>query len=106
MFALGRASDCEFAESLGLTLLGRLDPRESLSAREREVYDLLCVGLSNREIATRLFITESTVKVHAHHVYDKLGIRSRTALALNAAQERTRHAAPAAGSENSTSGAD
>ncbi len=36
--------------------------------------------LTNREIAKILFIEESTVKVHVHHIYDKLGVRSRIAL--------------------------
>jgi DNA-binding NarL/FixJ family response regulator len=103
VFALGRAGDREFAESLGLSMAGRLDPRVSLSTREREVYDLVCAGLSNREIAVKLFITESTVKVHVHHVFDKLGIRSRTALALNAVQERRRQANPTADADNSGS---
>jgi DNA-binding NarL/FixJ family response regulator len=70
-----------------------VDPVISLSPREREVYDLLCEGLSNAEIGRQLFITPGTVKVHVHHVFDKLGIRSRTALALNSARER--YAAPA-----------
>ena len=64
------------------------DPVSTLSLREKEVFDLLCEGLSNREIAKRLFISLETVKVHARHVYDKLGIRSRTALALHAASQR------------------
>jgi DNA-binding NarL/FixJ family response regulator len=70
-----------------------VDPVISLTSREREVYDLLCEGLSNAEIGRQLFITPGTVKVHVHHVFDKLGIRSRTALALNSARER--YAAPA-----------
>ena len=73
---------------MGLEVVGTLDPRSSLSVREREVYDLVWVGLSNREIAGKLFISEGTVKLHLHHVFDKLGIRSRTALAMNAAHER------------------
>lgn len=40
------------------------------------------------QIAELLFISESTVKVHVHHIYDKLGVRSRTALAVQAMLER------------------
>ena len=69
-------------------------PLETLSRREREVYELVCEGLSNGDIAKRLFITEGTVKVHVHHVFDKVGIRSRTALALNAVRDRLLQAAP------------
>lgn len=93
VFALSRAGDRELAVAMGLEVVGRLDPRSKLSLREREVYELVCAGLSNREIATRLFISEATVKVHLHHVYDKTGIRSRTALAMNAMHERVRSAA-------------
>lgn len=82
-----RAGDEGLASSFGPTG-ARLDPHEDLSKREREVYELACVGLSNGEIAKRLFIAETTVKVHMHHIFDKLGIRSRTALALNAARKR------------------
>jgi DNA-binding NarL/FixJ family response regulator len=85
-YIVGRASDHDLAASVGVDLADALDPVSTLSAREREVYDLLCGGLSNRDIAARLFISVETVKVHARHVYDKLGIRSRTALALNAAR--------------------
>ncbi len=87
--ALRRGGDEQLASDAGASLAQTLDPRSSLSAREREVYDLLCSGLSNRAIAKHLFITEGTVKVHVHHVFDKLGVRSRTALALNAAEHRS-----------------
>jgi DNA-binding CsgD family transcriptional regulator/tetratricopeptide (TPR) repeat protein len=100
VFAVGRAGDGTIAEENGLAGAARLDPRESLSPREREVYLLVCVGLSNRDIASRLFISEATVKAHVHHVFDKLGIRSRTALALNAAHDRLRQAAPNAASDS------
>jgi DNA-binding NarL/FixJ family response regulator len=53
---------------------GRL---EALTHREREVLELMCEGLSNAQLATRLFITESTVKVHVHNILTKLGVRTR-----------------------------
>jgi ATP/maltotriose-dependent transcriptional regulator MalT len=56
--------------------------RSALSRREEEVHGLLAQGLSNKEIAKALFISESTVKVHLHHVYEKLGVRSRAAAAV------------------------
>jgi LuxR family maltose regulon positive regulatory protein len=51
---------------------------EPLSEREREVLGLIAEGLSNREIAQRLFIAASTVKVHTYNIYGKLGVHSRT----------------------------
>jgi DNA-binding NarL/FixJ family response regulator len=82
------AADEDIARAVGRQVFTGGDPRERLSQREREVYELLTEGLTNREIAKLLFIEESTVKVHAHHIYDKLGMRSRTALAVQALLER------------------
>jgi ATP/maltotriose-dependent transcriptional regulator MalT len=66
-------------------------PRHShelgLSRREEEVYGLLALGLSNREIAQALFISEVTAKVHVRHIFEKLGVRSRTEAALKAAAD-------------------
>jgi DNA-binding NarL/FixJ family response regulator len=45
----------------------------ALTPREREVVDLMSKGLTNRQIAERLAISRSTVKVHVRHVLDKLG---------------------------------
>ena len=60
---------------------------DALSARERAVASLVQRGLRNKEVASELGLTEGTVKVHLHKVFDKLGIRGRTELIL-LAQER------------------
>ena len=60
-----------------------------LSAREREVMLLVAEGLSNEEIARRLEISDGTVKVHLHCIYEKLGIRNRTLLAVLAAKSES-----------------
>jgi LuxR family maltose regulon positive regulatory protein len=51
---------------------------EPLSERQHEVLLLIAEGLSNREIAQRLFLSLSTVKVHTYNLYGKLGVHSRT----------------------------
>lgn len=51
-----------------------------LSARETQVVKLCIHGLSNQEIADKLFLSEGTVKTHVHHVYQKLGLASRAEL--------------------------
>ncbi|MEM9462783.1 MAG: LuxR C-terminal-related transcriptional regulator [Myxococcota bacterium] len=53
-------------------------PADPLSERERQVLGCVAEGLSNAEIARRLFIAPSTVKTHLEHVYGKLGVRRRT----------------------------
>ncbi|WP_449407386.1 helix-turn-helix transcriptional regulator [Microbacterium maritypicum] len=55
---------------------------EALTARERQVLDLLAEGLSNRQIGERLFISVKTVSVHVSAVLRKLGVSSRTEAAL------------------------
>ena len=51
---------------------------EPLSERELEVLALLAEGLTNREIASRLFLALNTVKAHAGNIYGKLNVHSRT----------------------------
>lgn len=53
-------------------------PRISLTPRELEVLTLVSEGNSNREIGQALMLSEATVKSHLVHIYDKLGVRSRT----------------------------
>lgn len=58
--------------------------RAELSPREREILGLLAEGLSNREIARRVFLSEATVKTHLAHVYAKLDVDGRTAAVARA----------------------
>ena len=60
----------------------RVDVLEGLSAREREVAEAVAEGLSNKEIALRLDLTERTVKAHLAAVFDKLGVRDRLQLVV------------------------
>ena len=53
-----------------------------LTARHRQVATLVSRGLSNRQIAEKLGVTEGTVKLHVHAIYKKLNIHSRTKLAI------------------------
>jgi two-component system nitrate/nitrite response regulator NarL len=57
----------------------------SLTPRERELIDLVRQGLRNRDIAAQLGVTEGTVKVYLHAIFDKLGVDNRTELAMRAA---------------------
>lgn len=59
--------------------------RRALSDRERTLIRLVREGLKNREIAERLNTTEGTVKAYLHAVFDKVGVESRTELAMRAA---------------------
>jgi DNA-binding CsgD family transcriptional regulator len=49
-----------------------------ITPRELEILQLIAQGLSNKEIAERLFVSENTVKTHSSRVFDKLGARRRT----------------------------
>jgi len=59
---------------------------EALSPRERQLVGLVAQGLRNREIAEQLGVTEGTVKVYLHSIFEKLGVASRTELAMRAGQ--------------------
>ena len=75
--------DSRLAEKAGLSQTGpSMRPATLLTDREEEVLELLRQGMSNREIAAALWIAQSTAKVHVRHIFEKLGVRSRTEAAL------------------------
>jgi DNA-binding CsgD family transcriptional regulator len=88
---VARAADEKLARNLGLAPWesSRLPPASALTARESEVHELLAQGLTNREIARQLFISEATVKVHVGRILEKLGVRSRTEAAIRAIEPPT-----------------
>jgi len=49
-----------------------------ITRRELDILELIACGLSNREIAEKLFVSENTVKTHSSRVFDKLGAKRRT----------------------------
>ena len=66
-------------------LMDRLrTPATSLSAREAQVLTLVAEGLSNEEIAGRLFVSQATIKSHLVHIFAKLDVDSRTAAVATA----------------------
>ncbi|HEU5460476.1 MAG TPA: response regulator transcription factor [Pyrinomonadaceae bacterium] len=50
----------------------------AITKRELEILELMAQGLSNREIAEKLFVSENTVKTHSSHLFDKLSAKRRT----------------------------
>jgi DNA-binding NarL/FixJ family response regulator len=67
----GEAADPFVADEARVSQLG-------ITARELEILGLIAIGLSNREIAGRLFVSENTVKTHSSRLFDKLGAKRRT----------------------------
>lgn len=59
---------------------------DQLTGREQQIYTLLARGLSNRQIAAELQISEKTASVHVSNLMRKLGLRNRTQVALSALQ--------------------
>jgi DNA-binding NarL/FixJ family response regulator len=76
------------APSVATRLMSQLraPAHEALSERELEVLQLISQGLTNREAAARLFISEATVKTHLLHVYAKLEVSDRAAAVATAFQ--------------------
>jgi DNA-binding NarL/FixJ family response regulator len=77
--------------------LGRRHLSELLTRREIEIARLIAEALPNKLIARKLNITEGTVKVHLHRIYDKLGVRGRMGLLLRLRQELLGDQEPATG---------
>jgi len=66
---------------------GRNEVVQSLTSREIEIVKQVAAGLRNIEIAKKLFISEGTVKMHLHNIYQKLGVDSRTQLSRYAREK-------------------
>jgi DNA-binding NarL/FixJ family response regulator len=67
----------------GALLPGREPPAaDLLSEREKQVLRLAAAGLANKQIAGRLGVSESTVKVHIGNIFRQIGVRDRTSAAL------------------------
>ena len=62
----------------GFVLDDRKRDELGITRREMEILELVAAGLSNREIAEKLFVSENTVKTHCSRAFDKLGARRRT----------------------------
>jgi LuxR family transcriptional regulator, maltose regulon positive regulatory protein len=73
------------AARAGATIQGRRASPEQLSPREQEVAGLVAQGFTNQQIAETLFISIATVKVHMNHIFEKIGVRTRTEAALRLA---------------------
>lgn len=63
-------------------------PAQRLTARERVVLELVCAGLTNREIGAILVIAETTARGHVQSIIRKLDVRDRTAAAAEAVRRR------------------
>lgn len=61
--------------------------RRVLTAREIEIVRMVATGMRNKAIAERLSITEGTVKIHLHSIYEKLGVNGRVELTLYAQEK-------------------
>jgi DNA-binding NarL/FixJ family response regulator len=73
-----QAHDGSLARAAKLPISMRRGGAGTLSPREEEILELLRQGLTNAEIARALYLSISTVKVHIRHIFEKLGVRTRT----------------------------
>ena len=78
---------------------------EELTAREREIFRLIAAGLSNAQIGKQLFISETTVKTHITHIFQKLNLRDRVQAVVLAYQTGLFESEPGAPRGNAGSSA-
>jgi DNA-binding CsgD family transcriptional regulator len=82
--------------------LSKIAPRapvDGLTETERRIAALVAQGRTNREVASALFVTENTVQTHIRHIFQKLGVRSRTELAARVVRAQAAAPPPSAGSD-------
>jgi non-specific serine/threonine protein kinase len=94
-WSAGRALAADEALTQALALVGAQDTgpdaREQLTSREREVAQLVASGLTNRQLAAQLIISERTVDRHIENILRKLGCASRAQIAVWAARQMGTH---------------
>ncbi|WP_061228175.1 response regulator transcription factor [Dietzia cinnamea] len=79
------AGESALSPTVAGKLMGRLrDPRPLLTDRETEVLRAVADGATNRQTAASLNVSEATVKTHLVHIFDKLGVTTRTAAVARA----------------------
>ncbi|MFD5423647.1 response regulator [Streptomyces sp. NPDC127069] len=81
---LAHVGVAQFDQTVITNLAAGPPTRELLTPREREVLRLISAGATNKEIASRLYLSEGTVKNHISRVLSRLGLRDRTQAALYA----------------------
>jgi DNA-binding CsgD family transcriptional regulator len=88
--ALWRARALEELAATGEHRRVSEDDRYRLTPQEQQIAGLVATGMTNREVAARVFLSDKTIEAHLGRVFRKLGIRSRTALAAALAADKPR----------------
>jgi DNA-binding NarL/FixJ family response regulator len=88
--ALGEDEEADGSEDAAATARARAGAPGGLTPRETEIAALLAEGLSNKEIAAQLVISQRTVETHVDHILGKLGMTSRAQVAGWVAEQQSR----------------